>query len=68
MWDRSVIRKVMDNDKDLIPHVTGVDLMVHGHTTVKDPLVFQNRIWIDTFAKSRKFTFLCLNKEKKEIM
>lgn len=64
MWDRTVIRKILANDIDDIPEVQGVDIIVHGHTTIDKPLFFQNRVWIDTFGKTGELTFLRVeNKE-----
>lgn len=64
MWDRTVIRKIWANDIADIPEVQGIDIMVHGHTTIDKPLFFNNRVWIDTFGKTGKLTFLRIeNKE-----
>lgn len=67
MWDRTVIRKIWANDIADIPEVQGIDIMVHGHTTIDKPLFFNNRVWIDTFGKTDELTLLFVENNNIEI-
>jgi serine/threonine protein phosphatase 1 len=43
------------------PLISSVDFVVHGHTSVSRPTIFENRIFIDTGAMTKKLTFLEIN-------
>lgn len=61
LWDRDVIKKVVNGDGKLIPRVEGVDYVIHGHTPVSEPLIHENRIWIDTNFISNTLTLAEFN-------
>lgn len=54
IWDRGVIDhakyhlKMETNPEDFIPAVEGIDFVLHGHTPIPEPLIVQNRIYMDT--------------------
>lgn len=71
IWDRSVIDHVKHhiqmctNAEEFIPAVEGVDFVLHGHTPVKQPLIVQNRIYMDTGGVfNSKLTFAWYENEK----
>ena len=46
------------------PNVSGIDLTIHGHTVVRDPLLLGNALFIETgvFLRERgRLTLLCLD-------
>ena len=47
-----------------IPLISGIDYVVHGHTSVSRPTIFENRIFIDTGASTKKLTLLEINNSK----
>lgn len=67
MWDRTVIRKILANDTKDIPNVSGIDYLVHGHTTLPEHLKFQNRFYIDTYGSKKELTFMYYDYKNKEI-
>lgn len=68
IWDRSIIRKIIDNKNLDIPEIKGVDFVVHGHTTLEKPIVFKNRYYIDTFAKNDTLTFLSFDENGEPVI
>ena len=55
MNDESItnINKSVNIKPDVPPVITGIDYVIHGHTGVEKPLLFGNRMWIDTgFVKN----------------
>lgn len=46
LWDRDVLSGFQDGVD--YPPVDGVDFTFHGHTYVADPVVYKNRVYIDT--------------------
>lgn len=67
MWDRTVIRKVLSGDIKEIPIVSGINYLVHGHTTLPEPLQFQNRFYIDTYGSKKELTFMYFNHKNNSI-
>lgn len=69
VWDRSVIDLIQTQLKSFkfsgVPGVKGVDYVLHGHTPVKNPLVQENRVYMDTggFFNNR-LTFAYYEKDK----
>ena len=55
-WSRQSItniNKSVNIKSDVPPIITGIDYVIHGHTGVEKPLLFGNRMWIDTgFVKN----------------
>lgn len=68
IWDRDAIQyaiydhQVPPNEK-LEAVVEGVDYVIHGHTGVVEPLVFGNRVWLDTQFRNGSFTIGQMNTE-----
>lgn len=46
MWDRDMVECASEGMK--LPNILGADLVFHGHSYVKDPLINGNRIYMDT--------------------
>lgn len=47
LWSRHILKDWRDFRK--IPaHLSGVDLIIHGHTTLQEPMKLGNRMYIDT--------------------
>lgn len=61
VWDRDVILNVYKGLGNLIPPVQGIDYVIHGHTGVEQPLIHENRIWIDTNFSSQTLTLAEFN-------
>lgn len=57
IWDRKVFDDCKANNSPNAPHITGIDYVFSGHTGVVDPLVYGNRIWIDSQFLSGDLTF-----------
>lgn len=55
VWRGFEIDYFFDKKKFIdIPHVQGVDYILHGHTGVLEPMQYKNMIWFDTgFVKNR---------------
>jgi serine/threonine protein phosphatase 1 len=61
IWDRDAIQyAIYDHQvppkEKLEAVVEGVDYVIHGHTGVPEPLVFGNRVWLDTQFRNGSFT------------
>ena len=71
LWYRNVIHEFYDIRRDIhwededIPvekrWVKDIDVVVHGHTPVGKPAVYQNQVWIDTGYNTGKLTIMELN-------
>lgn len=52
IWDRSVIDQIQSelrsDESSSVSEVKGIDYVFHGHTPVKNALIQENRIYIDT--------------------
>lgn len=46
-----------------IPPIKGVDYVIHGHTGVFAPIIYENMLWIDTKFATGYFTMLNFNHE-----
>lgn len=46
MWDRDVISAYQGGV--MVPPVAGVDFTFHGHTVIKEPAQYTNRVFLDT--------------------
>lgn len=68
MWDRTVIRRVLVEDADELPSVSGINYLIHGHTTLPEPLRFQNRYYIDTYGSKNELTLLHFDAVTKEMI
>jgi len=44
------------------------DLSIHGHRPLVEPIQVYNHLWIDTYGKSRKFTFVELGESGWKIL
>lgn len=59
-----VFYTVKEEDLDCtIPHIEGVDYIIHGHTGVYAPVAYKNMLWIDTKFATGYFTLLNFNNE-----
>lgn len=59
MWDRRMVQAAQEGA--ILPNVTGVDYVFHGHSYVKEPLISGNRIYMDTGGVfNGKLTFATL--------
>ena len=56
IWNRDVIMDVIKGNAAHIPAIDGIDFVIHGHTGVSEPLIHENRIWIDTNFTSQTLT------------
>ena len=68
IWDRDAIQyAVYDHQvpqkEKLEAVIRDVDYVIHGHTGVTEPLVFGNRVWLDTQFRSGQFTIATMNDE-----
>lgn len=46
VWDRSIIEKIQNGKH--VDLLSGVDYVFHGHTPIKNPLIFDKRVYLDT--------------------
>ena len=58
MWERDEIRRIKHEHADgkrarQSDHVENIDHVFHGHTILKEPLVWGNRSWIDVASYKR---------------
>lgn len=42
--------------------IKGVDYIFHGHTGVREPIIYHNMVWIDTMFLTNTFTIAYINK------
>ncbi|QCW18797.1 phosphoesterage [Salmonella phage SE_PL] len=57
IWDRKVFDQCNNNKTPNAPKINGIDYVISGHTGVVDPLMYGNRIWIDSQFLSGDLTF-----------
>lgn len=57
LWDRGELNE----NKENLMKINGVDVTVMGHNSVAYPVYKQQRIWIDTYAKAGIFTLINVN-------
>lgn len=57
IWDRKVFDDCKYNQTPNAPKIAGIDYVLSGHTGVVDPLVYGNRMWIDSQFLSGDLTF-----------
>lgn len=62
IWSRDIVRASKSSTTlSLVKPVEGIDLVIHGHTVIKEPMQITNRLYIDTGAVfTGKFTILKL--------
>lgn len=57
IWDRKTFDLCRENNTPYAPRLNGVDYVFSGHTGVYDPLVYGNRVWIDSQFLTGDLTF-----------
>lgn len=57
IWDRKTFDDCKANNTPNAPKLGGIDYVFSGHTGVVDPLVYGNRMWIDSQFLSGDLTF-----------
>ncbi len=66
IWGRTAITdgydyfrgKFIHKDYQIKRSISGIDVTVHGHTGVYEPVVWGNQVWIDTCGKTGALTIL----------
>lgn len=48
IWDRNTFDWCRKNNAPMAPRVPDIDYIFSGHTAVTDPLIYGNRVWIDS--------------------
>ena len=74
LWDRDTFDYCKKNNTYYVPRLDGIHCVFSGHTSVTDPLIYGNRIWIDsqfftgdlTLATPQSGGMRYLRKEKDE--
>lgn len=63
MWDRDMVECAKEGIQ--LPKVVGVDLVFHGHSYVKEPIINANRVYMDTGSVfNGNITFAYFDKEE----
>lgn len=57
MSSRNTIGQIVELTNKHIPEIQGIDYVIHGHTGIKKPLLYKNRLWIDTLYRGKNLTF-----------
>lgn len=55
-WSTDTFKYCNKNNVQMAPRISGVDYVFSGHTSVTDPLVYGNRVWIDSMYLSGELT------------
>lgn len=68
IWDRATFDYCRANNVYGVPRMNGVDCILSGHTAVNDPLIYGNRIWIDSQFNTGDLTIATLQGGKMRYM
>ena len=60
-WSTDTFRYCRSNNVPMAPRIQDVDYVFSGHTAINDPLVYGNRIWIDSMFNTGELTIAYLD-------
>lgn len=68
LWSRDTFDFCYKNNVYNAPRIANVDYVLSGHTAVKDPLIYGNRIWIDSQYETGDLTIATVQGGKMRYM
>ena len=60
-WSTDTFKYCQKNNVLMAPRISGVDYVFSGHTSVTNPLIYGNRVWIDSMYLSGELTVAYLD-------